>query len=275
MEIHGFIFINVYLPCKDNIGDYKDVLFEIFADISNTLDVSNYKGIIFGGDLNNNLSNNSEMSCIIKNFLRMYQIEFIDIMMYNSSEIYSFSNTTRGCFSIIDYICISSTLLQSVVKYDVVNSAYNFSDHEPVEIILNMSLTTDNNVQAGAIDNNRPSITGASGLKAGRFRFDHCTSDDYYDYTRCLIEPIYNEISNVCSNIDYNRNVRELCNGYDIERWYNGLVHALLQASYETIPFTSSNVYKHWWNESLNALKQDCMKSHWAWVNSGKPRAGP
>ena len=280
LRIHDYIFINTYFPCKDNSHEYKDILYEILADISSTIDDINYRGIIFGGDLNNNLQNNSEMSCVIKTFLAMYGMEFIDIMMYNSSEVYTFSNSAKGCHSIIDYICVSSSMLQSIVKYDVVCSAYNFSDHEPVEIKLNISLLSNTGAHAGTAD--RPSTAAGQASQrsnnnptARRFRFDHGNVNGYYDYTRVLIEPLYNEISQVCTNLDYNRDINELCNCYDIERWYNGIVHALLQASHETLPYTDSNMYKHWWSESLNVFKQDCMKSHQAWVDVGKPRAGP
>ena len=277
IRICEHIFINTYFPCKDNSNEYKDILFEILADISNTLDVIKYEGIIFGGDLNNNLLNNSEVSCIIKEFLTMYQINVIDIIMYNSKEIYTFSNSARGCHSIIDYICVSNSIVQSIVKYDVVSNAFNYSDHEPVEIKLNISLLSNTgahvvadagaNATAGFALNNRPSV--------GRFRFDHANVNNYYDYTRALIDPIFNEISHVFGNLCYNRDLSELCNFYDIEHWYNSILQALLQASYETIPYTDSNVFKYWWSESLNVLKQDCMISHQAWVNAGKPRAGP
>ena len=168
IRICEHIFINTYFPCKDNSNEYKDILFEILADISNTLDVIKYEGIIFGGDLNNNLLNNSEVSCIIKEFLTMYQINVIDIMMYNSKEINMFSNSAKGCHSIIDYICVFNSVLPSIVKYDFVSSAFNYSDHEPVEIKLNISLLSNigehvvaddgANTTAGFTLNNRPSV---------------------------------------------------------------------------------------------------------------------
>jgi len=277
IRIHDYIFINTYFPCKDNSNEYKDILFEIIADISNALDVIKYKGIIFGGDLNNNLLNNSEVSCIIKQFLAMYQMDFIDIMMYNSKEVYTFSNSAKGCYSIIDYLCVSSSIVQSIVNYDVVSSPFNFSDHEPVGIKLNISLLSNTGAHAGA--ETRPITTTGYAPKSrsavGRFRFEHANVNSYYEYTRVLIEPIFKEISNVYSNLGYNRDINELCNCYDIDRWYYSIVNALLKASNETIPYTDSNVFKYWWSECLNVFKQDCMISHQAWVNGGKPRAGP
>ena len=136
LSINNFIIINAYLPCKDNSEETRDILLEILADISSTIDDLKYDGIIFGGDFNCNLCNNSEQSLIVKNFLKMYNMEYIDITKSNSKDVYTFSNVAKGCYSRIDYICVSDSLIPFIIKYDVVHSPYNFSDHEPVEIVL-------------------------------------------------------------------------------------------------------------------------------------------
>ena len=124
------------MPCKDNSDETRDILLEIFADISSTIDGLKCDEIIFGGDFNCNLCNNCEQSRIVKNFLKMYNLEFIDITKCNSNDVYTFSNASKGCYSVIDYICVSVSFTSSIVTYDTVHSAYNFYDHEPVEIVL-------------------------------------------------------------------------------------------------------------------------------------------
>src|SRR5579872_6278985 len=101
-------------------------------------------------------------------------------MTYNSKDVYTFSNASRGCYSVIDYICVSTSMRPFVVNYDTLNSAYNFSDHEPVEIILNRpgptctsplaSNDNTNNVNCNK-STSRPSRDDHVGR---RFRFDHC-----------------------------------------------------------------------------------------------------
>lgn len=282
LNINNYIFINTYLPCRDKSLEYKEILLEILADISNILDEITYQGIIWSGDFNNDLTKNKEDSCIIKNFLKMYDMAYIDIMLFNSAELYTFSNTVRGCYSVIDYICVSATLINSVDKYCTVNSPLNFSDHEPVEMSLNLSILSSDRPIVGlqgdyAITQSSLGSPCSATIRPseGRYRFDKCSTDNYYDLTRELIEPVLNEITYVCTLLDYNRPIHEVCSPSHIESWYNSIVNALLQASYCTIPYTKANNFKYWWNDNLNILKQKCIESHTAWVSAGKPRSGP
>src|SRR5690349_20484748 len=115
-----------------------------------------------------------------KKFLAMYRMEFIDIMMH-------YSSGTKGCCSIIGYICTFSYIVirHSIINYGVVSSAYNFSDHEPIEIKLNISLTSDTGAHAGDVDrpNNDTGYAHTNRPAGDRFRFDHANVDNYYDYT--------------------------------------------------------------------------------------------
>jgi len=86
---------------------------------------------------------------------------------------------------------------------------------------------------------------------------------------------VYVELLNVIIGSDYNRPINELCNGSLIEHLYNSIVQSLLTASYATVPYTCSGVYKHWWNDSLAAAKQKSIDTHNAWEAAGKPRSGP
>ena len=90
-----------------------------------------------------------------------------------------------------------------------------------------------------------------------------------------MLDPIVNELTNVCKGLEYNRSIHELCSNSDIETWYCSIVNALLYASQECVPYTNSNVYKDWWDDNLNALKYNCINSHQDWLNAKKPRLGP
>ena len=88
-----------------------------------------------------------------------------------------------------------------------------------------------------------------------------------------MLQPIANEVNNVCGGLAYGRDIH--CNSNDVERWYSAIANALLHASYECVPYTKANVYKQWWDDNLNTLKHNCMKSHQEWIDAGKPRFGP
>src|SRR5687768_12819881 len=81
--------------------------------------------------------------------------------------------------SIIDYICVSSSIVQSIINHDVVSSAYNFLDHKPVEIKLNISLTSGTGVHSGDVDrpNNNTGYAHTSRSAVGRSNVNN-----FYDY---------------------------------------------------------------------------------------------
>ncbi len=83
------------------------------------------------------------------------------------------------------------------------------------------------------------------------------------------------ELNNVCKDLEYDRPIHELCSNNNIEGWYNSILNALLHASHECVPYTKANVYKEWWDDNLNSLKHNCMKSHQDWMDARKPRLGP
>jgi len=67
----------------------------MLADIGNVVDDISSDAMVFGSDFNNKLFNNTEDSCMIKDFENLYNLTFIDIMEYNASEVHKFSNALK------------------------------------------------------------------------------------------------------------------------------------------------------------------------------------
>lgn len=274
LKINNYLFINVYFPCKENSLEYKEILLDMLAEISNVIDNLDYGGIYLGGDFNNSLTSNKEDSVIIKNFLKSYDLSYIDLISYNASELFTFSNSVRGCYSVIDFICVSSALVPAVEEYTTYCYPLNLSDHEPVIIKLNVSLMKDFNFTINNAKLN-VDVADAEPYIERRFRFEHGNIAYYYEYTRVLIDPIMKEIISVYNALDYNVDIECLCSNSTIDRWYSSIVDSLLNASHATIPYTKSNHFKEWWDSELTELKNNCMLSHDEWKCNGKPRSGP
>ena len=177
--------------------DSRDILLELLADISNTVDDIDYKGIILGSDLNCNLNTNCDLACLIKSFLQAYNLDFFNLSDFSAgANTFTFRNPVKGCYSIIDYLCISSYLSSSVIKYSVIDSSFNLSDHEPIELIMRniiipaCGVTVEGNC-------NDSSKTNTSTARAFNFRFYWCDAQNYYERSRVLIRPFYDELRNV------------------------------------------------------------------------------
>ena len=54
---------------------------------------------------------------------------------------------------------------------------------------------------------------------------------------------------------------------------YRKIIAALI-CSDSVIPRATCNVFKHWWNQSLDVYKQRAIEIFGLWVTAGKPRAG-
>ena len=52
------------------------------------------------------------------------------------------------------------------------------------------------------------------------------------------------------------------------------IVTALQISSDNTVPKQKSDFYKYWWDQDLDLLKQESVKSHRIWTALGRPRYG-
>lgn len=132
----GAIVINLYMPCDDGSVECQDVISEIISDIILTLSNVNYDYIIIGGDFNCDLYSNRNTAVLIKNFLSDFDIKFFRLNTTNGNN-FTFSNVNRNCFSVLDFICVTSSLADYVESYSTVDCV-NLSDHEPVQMRLNV-----------------------------------------------------------------------------------------------------------------------------------------
>ena len=60
-----------------------------------------------------------------------------------------------------------------------------------------------------------------------------------------------------------------------VDALYDKVVNELRFAADVFIPKCEKNFYKFWWNDELDALKEDAAVSCRNWKNAGKPRHGP
>ena len=103
--------------------------------------------------------------------------------------------------------------------------------------------------------------------KTAQLRWDKCDKNKYYDMTRTLLYPLYNELMfYINQNVNISREI--------IEQIYSRIVNALITASNMCVPCIPQKSLKYWWNSDLNELKQKCIISDKMWVEASKPRFG-
>ena len=60
----------------------------------------------------------------------------------------------------------------------------------------------------------------------------------------------------------------------DIDIYYYEIVHCLTEACKRSIPRLKVSALKHYWNSTLEDLKQQSILSHNIWKSVGCPRSG-
>ncbi len=129
------LFLNAYMPCDSNSQDehfasYMDVLSEV-EQIIQCLDPTH---VIFGGDLNTDLSRSSPHSIALNdciNDLNMVTCIYLELAEVPYTFIGPKSTSRIGNF------LVSSAIGNSVVACDIIDN-YLFSDHVPVKLVLDL-----------------------------------------------------------------------------------------------------------------------------------------
>ena len=278
ISVGNFLCVNVYLPCDDGSTNSYDLLLEILAEINNLFTEKKYEAIVIAGDYNTNLTSTRRNAVAINRLLSDLNVSCLQPTANNLADFYTFSNDKRHCHSIIDYICISSQLADCVHSYATVDNYSNFSDHEPLQLLLSVPVShvCYNTVSHGFFSassvssNQRSNAINDRNYNIRYLRFDHGNRQAYYDYTRVSLQPIASELEHARLTEDYASNVTPA----KIDDWYKRTVSALNKASSYCIPRTKVNALKFYWDAYLDDLKRKAMVSHNLWKDAGKPRAG-
>ena len=224
---------------------------------------------LFGGDLNTNLNSFSPHAMVIKEFLNTYKMSIVVPTNSSDNDYYTFANDKLSNYSTIDFLCVSESLIKGVGYYDVLHDGTNHSDHLPVATSFALPIQSDLNAY---VNNGREPVNSHSGHACENgvksLRWDRVDCNRYYNMSRDLIYPIYNEVIERLS-------LNEQLMNEEIEQVYAALVNALILAADQCIPSMPQNTLKHWWNSDLTKLKKQSIESHNLWLTSGKPKCGP
>ncbi len=293
VQICNILFIATYMPCEDGSVESLNTLHEVLANISIIIEQSSAQYLIFGGDLNVNLKATTPHSAAINDFLQTYKMLVANDRTSLSAGTpapagistdikYTFSNEKRSAYSIIDFICVSKSVINDVFEYDTVDSASNFSDHLAVKMCCTLPASTDyyKFITTGCLTD-VPVIDKSKDSQKDSLRWDHCDTDLYYACSGNVLYPLYNEIvywyDYYVNNSSFS--YKSDCNFSNCEQFiddiYKRTVRALNDTARACVPRMKPGVLKHWWNSSLTELKKLSMASFELWAAAGKPKFGP
>ena len=137
-------------------------LHEILANAADIIEQSSAEYILFGGDINVNVSKTTPHAHAVNEFLTTYKLipghasnntalaalvsdkpnkpVPLDI---TKESFYTFSNEKLGRYTVIDYIFVTKNVKDCVSIYKTLESESNYSDHLCVYMSLNVPLNFD------------------------------------------------------------------------------------------------------------------------------------
>jgi exonuclease III len=252
-----YIVLNIYMPCVGTKDRFL-IIENILQEISEYLICLYGETIVIGGDLNADLNSTEHASVAINSFLSDNNLCRCDSLNSNQIESnYTYFNDALGHYSVIDYFITSD--LCKVTCYNVVEPSVNLSDHRP--IVAHFSN------KKPVIDYNEQGCKAKEKTAVTQLRWDHADLLSYYHLTglhvQKLLEYFDNQGRSDCSKSDL------------INYAYDKLVSSLQYCASISVPLHYKGFYKFWWDQELDLLKEDSIKSHVAWKSAGRPRSGP
>ena len=159
---------------------------------------------------------------------------------------------------------ISCSLYCNVIKYAVVDSGINLSDHVPVKCVIAFQSGVGNNSDMSNKKNN------PNKKLCNILRWDKGDANMYYYITGLHLQNLQLLYHLLSCNCD----VCNCCHRADINKYYNDIIDVMIFAAKCTIPSVCSSNSKAYWNSELQQLKEDSVQAHLGWKAIGKLRHG-
>lgn len=235
LQYEDMLFINVYLPCRAS-AHCEEEFVDCLASIMHVISELQYSSIIFGGDMNIDITETNVLSNVLANFVHDLGLKFVDDKL-PIDERDTFRVISTGATSTIDHFAVSESMYDAINMVKVIDSGINLSDHCP--LIVDVNVTVYKKPVHKKPVHKRPSKANNEQMK---FRWDKGDIFLYYTVSHDLLSavkvPTYllSDSSYHCPRAD----ILECVN-----RYYNEIVHALYIASCVTIPqksITSLNI---------------------------------
>jgi exonuclease III len=253
-----FIIVNVYMPCFGSV-DRLLLVENILHEISEYMVCLHGEIIVIGGDMNADLDQSDKTSDTINKFLRDNTLKRCDAQLQNSTfNNFTYYNDALGHYSKLDYFVVSDS--SKLAGFNILEPSVNLSDHRPIMVQFSINFMEPVACHTAQV----PKAKEKSAVT--QLRWDHGDLSAYYHLTGLHVQNLL-EYFDCQSNSD-------CCKADLINYAYDKLVSSLQYCASMSIPSHYKSYYKFWWDQELDLLKEESIKSHNLWKIAGKPRSG-
>ena len=252
------ILINVYMPCDPGVLDgelaeYNDVLIEL----KRLIICSSSHHVIISGDLNTDLVRNNAQTKALLSFVN--EEKMCLCITHDISNVPYTHIPIRGEYSTIDHALTTLNLCNAVSSYESHFMHNNFSDHVPIYLKLNISVS-----YSQVKENVIPAKTN----------WRKCTVNDVENYKTFVDNELskieYDHNAMVCQNVQCKIHTEHLNYVYD------RIIEICKDSSDQYLPKSgqpkTGNREIPGWNEYVKPFHDKSLFWHDIWVQCGRPR---
>jgi len=180
---------------------------------------------------------------------RLFTCNFIPLC-----NIGTYFNDNTGYENVIDYFVTNDKCI--VRNFEVLDPDINYSDHRPIAIKCICLTGKSGHVVDRSSHEDKMTIT--------QLCWDHADLSLYYSITGVNLQPVLDDII----QLELSCSITPVI----IDDIYSRVLDILHLASDTAVPKCSKNFfYKFWWDEELDILKEDSIKSCRIWKAVGRP----
>lgn len=259
VKLSNWLFITVYMPCSGLLQ--RDLLYsEVLCELQALIDTQPGRNVLIGGDFNVDLDSNTYLSSIVNQFISRNNMQRSDLL-FPVADRNTYVNEATNSYSAIDYFL--SSIYAKTIAFNILDMDINLSDHLPILIVCAQDDLPEPNFARGD-SNHIDDVT--------HLRWDHAPLEQYYELTRQMLQPLYENLCLLISSAD-KLSDDDVCQGVD--HIYHSVVDALRECANSSVPKHTKRFYKFWWSQELDILKESAIASAMAWKAAAKPKHGP
>ena len=257
------IIINAYLPYF-NTKDFQNQFVsyqESVSYIDHIIESNPSSRFLILTDMNCNIFNvNHPYSKVINDLMKRHSLfSTFDLMSgFDHTTFYTRSDTKTNSFTLIDGILASESLRDSISNVRISDYGENVSDHRPVELDIDLDVTETFIKQKKIFPTVNWSKLSTESKNLFRVKMTEKLDE--------IVIPFHLLVHGDKSCSDLNHRTY-------IESYYSAIVDAVVYAD-SFLPRSSPSLYKPFWNDHLNELKQKSINCCDVWKCNGSPRSG-
>ena len=261
------LWLNSYLPTDPQNGTFDDSeLLEVLAEVESIMDKAQFDDILWQGDLNWDMSRNSEFAIVMRRF--MDRIGLVSLWERHPVD-YTHIHTDYKSTSVLDHFIMNERLLSIVEDCGSVHLGDNRSRHSPIMVKLNL----------GAIPVKQKVIIKTTKRPA----WYKASAEDIMSYTEDLDNKMQNIVvpeSVHCLNTECS----DPSHSSERDSMVLDMLVSIIEVSHSSIPMVGGRTMKTGargkpgsipgWKEVVEPFQEDARFWHSIWRSADRPSTG-